>query len=191
MEYKVNKDNIWLGLRFVALPAILIPPFWLIKYTTEKCFTAMLPNGSRIHPGEKSLATVGQATSNPKYFGMLLSVLLIGFLLVSFLQVGSKKYRLRYVRAKQQLLVAVVSVMVTVPIYAFMHRWSQYQFPPNWSCGPDGMLHGSLNAHARFGLGLAPVAVVVMVVIYLLAPLMALLVTRPKSQKLWLNLPRR
>lgn len=185
MEFKFNKNNVWLGMRFAVLPALLIPPFWLTKYMTAKCFKSSVSTIHLVGPSQKVMETGLHSSSNPKYFGILLWTLLISFLIVSFLQIGPKKYRLRFDHAKQQIAVAVVSTCVTLPVYAYMNRWSQYRFPPNWSCGADGILRGGLNAQARFGLGLAPIVAVVIVALYLSAPLTALLVTRPKSGKLW------
>ncbi len=182
---EINKNTIWLGIRFVALPTVLLIPFWLVKYTTAKCYSAIVPLSDI--PGDHRTTTAGimQTASNPKYFGVLLWIIIIGFLVASFLQVGTKNYRSRYVRAKQQLMVATVSAALSGIVYAILYQSSQWKYPPSWSCDAHNMLHGSLSDRAHVGLGLAPIVAIIVIVLYLVAPLTALLVTRPNSRKLW------
>lgn len=181
----INKDKLWLGIRFVALPTVLLTPFWLVKYTTARCYSAIVPYSDI--PGDHRTTTAGilQTASNPKYFGVLLWVIIVGFLIASFLQVGTKKYRLRYLRAKQQLMVAAASAVLSGIAYAILYQSSQWKYPPNWSCNAHYMLHGSLSDKAHVGLGLAPIVAIVVIALYLIAPLTALVITRPGSRKLW------
>ena len=193
MESKnTQKEYAWLGLRFLVLPLFLVAPFWLIKYTSAHCYTALLPTHNPLHPAEKVLTGVMQVNSNPHYYGWLLFAIFLTFMIVSFLQVGRKKYRLRFGRARQQLIVALLSVLVTLPFYIYLYGRSQNKYPPNWWCQESAkvgtnLLHGGLNTHAHVGLGIAPVLAIVITLVYLVAPLTALLVTRPSSKKLWQN----
>ena len=182
---EIDKNKLWLGVRFIALPTVLLTPFWLVRYTTAKCYSAIVPLSDI--PGDHRTTTAGvlQMASNPRYFGVLLWAIIVGFLVVSFLQVGSKKYRLRYLRAKQQLMVATASALVSGIAYAVLYKSSQWKYPPNWSCDAHYILHGSLSDKAHIGLGLAPIVAIVITALYLFAPLTALIVTRPSSRKLW------
>jgi len=177
-----TKNKIWLALRFVALPMILLLPFFLMKFTGASCFGSEIFSGGN---GSTNVATGLKASTGPVFFEVLSWLVIVVFLVLSFLQIGVKKYRLRLQYAKQQFLAALASIIITVPLYIFMYTKSQLMYPPSWYCDSQLHLHGSLSSQAQFGLGMAPVAAAIFVVIYLIAPLTTLLIAKPKGQRFW------
>lgn len=171
------------GLRFLALPIAILAPFWLISFTGAKCLhvvSSYVANGHQtISLGELELR------GNAVYLQLMLLALFTCFLLISFIRIGHKKYRLRYQLARTHFVAAACSAFVSVIAYVPLHNISQRKYPPTWSCDANNVLSGGLSDKAHVGLGLDSITVTVMVFIYLLAPLTMLLVTRPKSQKLW------
>jgi hypothetical protein len=177
-----TKTKVWLALRFIALPMVLLLPFLLIKFSDANCFSSELFNGGH---GSINIAVGMKASTGPVIFEALSWLVIVVFLVLSFIQVGVKKYRLRFQYAKQQFLIALASAIVTTPLYIFMYTKSQLTYPPNWYCDSQLQLHGGLSSHAQFGLGLTPVVAAIFVAIYLIAPLVALTIVGPKSRRFW------
>ena len=171
MDYKkvvVNNKLLkwWLGLRFLILPILVLAPFLLVTYTSASCM--------RI-----GHTTVGaHLQGGPIWYSFTLWTVVIIFIVVSFLQTGSRKVRIRHRVARHQVVVAFTSVLITAPVYFLMRQHSQALHPPTWSCDSQGRLYGHIPSSAHFGIGLAPVVVIITTSVYLFVPLFTYLVTR-------------
>jgi hypothetical protein len=170
MTNPITKEQAAVALRFIALPIAVLTPFWLVGSNAAIC----MPGGVGV-----------EVVDRFPYLEFLIPVFTVGFLIASFIQIGRKKYRQRYKRALTHFKAAIISSLLTVMLYTMLYSVSQRAHSPVWSCGADGKLIGGVPDEALVGIGIGPVTVGVLVVVYLLAPLTMLLVTRPKSSKLW------
>ncbi len=147
----------WLTLRFIAFPLATLVPFFVIRYTEAHCYSA---------PNETGMSLGG----TPIVFGIILWLVIGIFLVASFLQRKSEEKRQEQRSfIIRQLLVSIVSIAATIPVYLWMRQHSQNGNFPSWWCDSAGRLHGSVP-DTMFGIGITPSAVVLMALVFLAVP---------------------
>jgi hypothetical protein len=156
MKQVTLSPKIWLTLRFLAFPLAVLLPFFLIRYNSAHCYSTPHSMGLSIDSG-------------PAFFGLLAWLLIGVFLIASFMQQNTKENRNEQRSfITKQLIVSAISIVVTYALYVWMRAHSQVTGVSVW-CDSANHLHGSLP-NEPFGVGLAPVVVHTMAVLYLVVP---------------------
>lgn len=164
----------WLAIRFAALPLVTIAPFFFVKDIGATCRNFLAPEYSiTTHRPTGHLVQTGvlHIIGPPAFFGALFLLSILTFLAVSLVQMGPKRYHLRRQFLNQQAGVSIVSALATIPLYIVMYQNSQWKHVPNWSCGSDGILRGTVPAGAHFGFGMAPIVFAIFAMVYILTAL--------------------
>jgi hypothetical protein len=161
---KLN-DKTWLILRALVFPLVIIAPFFLTWQKGVHC----IPNGIALESGAPIL-------------GAILLLFFATFLAVTLTIAGPSTYRHRKQFIKSQVIISILSVAITLPVYAIMSPYSQaVTMPFNGAyCDSNDHLHIPDPApyDATFGMGIPAVTVFALTVLYLAVPLCRLFLSK-------------
>ena len=153
--------RMWLIIRFLIFPALIVASFFGVRWSAAACWS----------PSANSYGL--SITNGPGAYSALFWVGIVLFFGVLFMSLNNVSgYRTRKNFLRNQLILALSSIAITIPLYLWLHAHGQASFSPNWWCDSEGHLHGMQAPHTILGIGISPSTVVFFAVLYVLAPVM-------------------